>query len=68
MLPPVTLGSGEGHNWWCVMFPPLCLPAVTDSEESAESCESCEVMESMKNGAVLLYLGQKLLYPMLRFA
>ena len=46
----VTLGSGEGHNWWCVMFPPLCLPAVTDSEESAESCESCEVMESMKNG------------------
>lgn len=22
----ITLGSGEGHNWWCVMFPPLCLP------------------------------------------
>lgn len=21
----VVLGSGEGHNWWCVMFPPLCL-------------------------------------------
>lgn len=26
----VTLGRGEGHNWWCVMFPPLCLPAVCD--------------------------------------
>ena len=25
----VTLGSGEGHNWWCVMFPPLCLPAAS---------------------------------------
>ncbi len=23
----VTLGGGEGQNWWCVMFPPLCLPA-----------------------------------------
>lgn len=23
----VTIGSGEGQNWWCVMFPALCLPA-----------------------------------------
>lgn len=21
----LTLGKGEGHNWWCVLFPPLCL-------------------------------------------
>lgn len=21
----ITLGSGNGDNWWCVMFPPLCL-------------------------------------------
>jgi stage II sporulation protein R len=20
----VTIGSGEGQNWWCVLFPPLC--------------------------------------------
>ncbi|MCD8181270.1 MAG: stage II sporulation protein R [Firmicutes bacterium] len=20
----VVLGSGGGHNWWCVMYPPLC--------------------------------------------
>ena len=26
----VVLGSGKGHNWWCVMFPPLCLPAAQD--------------------------------------
>lgn len=26
------LGEGEGKNWWCVMFPPLCLPAVTATE------------------------------------
>ena len=18
------MGSGQGHNWWCVLFPPLC--------------------------------------------
>jgi stage II sporulation protein R len=23
----ITLGSGGGQNWWCVVFPPLCLAA-----------------------------------------
>lgn len=23
----VIIGEGKGHNWWCVMFPPMCLPA-----------------------------------------
>ena len=23
----VVLGEGEGHNWWCIVFPPLCLQA-----------------------------------------
>ena len=23
----ISLGAGTGKNWWCVMFPPLCLPA-----------------------------------------
>lgn len=22
----VIIGSGEGRNWWCVLFPDLCLP------------------------------------------
>lgn len=30
----VILGEGEGHNWWCVMFPPLCLPAATDEMDT----------------------------------
>lgn len=21
----INIGSGEGHNWWCVLYPPLCL-------------------------------------------
>ncbi|MCH5193704.1 MAG: stage II sporulation protein R [Oscillospiraceae bacterium] len=32
----LTIGSAEGKNWWCVMFPPLCLPAVTDTDEALE--------------------------------
>lgn len=24
----VTLGQGRGHNWWCIVFPPVCLAAV----------------------------------------
>ena len=28
----VTLGEGAGKNWWCVVFPSLCLPAATQEE------------------------------------
>lgn len=27
------LGDGAGKNWWCVMFPPLCLPAASESAD-----------------------------------
>ena len=35
----ITLGSGDSHNWWCVMYPSLCVPNacdVTADEETAE--------------------------------
>ncbi len=28
----IEIGSAKGHNWWCVMFPAICLPAVSDNE------------------------------------
>ncbi len=31
----VELGEGRGQNWWCVVFPPLCLGSV--SETAAET-------------------------------
>ena len=31
----VTIGAGAGRNWWCVVFPPLCLGSVT--EQSVET-------------------------------
>ncbi len=33
----VELGEGEGDNWWCVLFPSLCLSAVRGEEESIEA-------------------------------
>lgn len=30
----VTIGNGLGNNWWCVLFPPLCL---IEAEESTET-------------------------------
>lgn len=27
----VIIGEGKGHNWWCVVFPPLCLAATTET-------------------------------------
>lgn len=28
----VTIGSGEGKNWWCVMYPSLCLYTASDAK------------------------------------
>ena len=36
----VVLGEGEGHNWWCIVFPPVCLSAVQSEQvEEAMSVE-----------------------------
>ena len=34
----ITIGAGEGKNWWCVVFPSLCLPATSEGFEEAASC------------------------------
>lgn len=31
----VVLGEGNGKNWWCVMFPLLCLPATDKTNHNA---------------------------------
>ncbi len=32
----VTLGEGKGDNWWCVLFPPLCLVEADESQKDVE--------------------------------
>lgn len=32
----ITIGQAKGKNWWCVMFPPMCLPAASAKDELEE--------------------------------
>ena len=48
----VTIGEGRGRNWWCVVFPPLCLGSVT--EESVEAVAG----EALSDDQVALITGQ----------
>ena len=41
----VVLGSGEGENWWCVMFPPLCVPAATGGITTDDEVELEEYLD-----------------------
>lgn len=38
----LTLGEGEGENWWCVMFPPLCLIDETTEKDGEEEWKTQE--------------------------
>ena len=45
----ITIGEGNGHNWWCVVFPALCVGAtVEDFEETAH----CAGMPDSLTGAL----------------
>ena len=33
----VMIGEAEGQNWWCVLFPPLCLSAATEKSETEDA-------------------------------
>lgn len=35
----VIIGEGEGQNWWCIMFPPLCLDASVSTPKYTEEEE-----------------------------
>ncbi len=32
----VTIGEGKGDNWWCVLFPPLCLLEEENNNDNLE--------------------------------
>lgn len=48
----VVIGEGEGQNWWCVVFPPLCLATVTEEVAAAA------VQAGLTEGQVALITGQ----------
>ena len=43
----IILGKGQGHNWWCVVFPPLCMTSVEDEDAfSGLTSESAKLITS----------------------
>lgn len=32
----VVIGEGAGHNWWCVLFPPMCRTSAVDTSADEE--------------------------------
>ena len=41
----IIIGEGKGKNWWCIMFPPLCLPSATKKDEIISPFLSDEEMD-----------------------
>lgn len=39
----VIIGEGQGKNWWCVLFPPLCMVSSSDQGLSLDSPQNAEV-------------------------
>lgn len=43
----IILGDGKGDNWWCVMFPPLCISEITDTEDYEYTSFFAELWEAI---------------------
>lgn len=59
----VTIGNGEGHNWWCVMYPPLCL-----NGQSAEYTDTDMLKDVIgEEGYEVVVLSQEETVPQIKF-
>lgn len=45
----ITIGSGKGHNWWCVMYPSICVSAAAEQDEKAKQALDDDEYEIIKN-------------------
>lgn len=61
----VSIGAAEGHNWWCVVFPTLCVSTATDWQDTAVSGglteEDVGLMSEADEGYVLRFKCLELL-------
>ena len=68
----IVIGEGEGQNWWCVAFPPLCLGAASQSvEEAAQAgyfdADQTALITGESEGYVLKFKGMELLGELKQF-
>lgn len=46
----ITIGAGKGENWWCVLFPPLCILTFSDESAQAERTDQEDLHRSDPKG------------------
>ncbi len=54
----ITIGKGAGQNWWCVVFPPLCLTAAEEKSEFKKfglSEETIKIITEDSDGYVVKF-------------
>ena len=53
----IQIGEGKGKNWWCVVFPSLCLPATSDGfqDTAVSSGFSDELGDTLASGKNLRF-------------
>lgn len=62
----IKIGSASGHNWWCVMYPPLCLPCACEVEENPDTAavffseKELDIMEQPEKYEVRFAIWDKL--------
>ena len=32
----ITIGNAKGHNWWCVMYPSICISTADEGKDRAK--------------------------------
>lgn len=62
----IVIGEGQGQNWWCVAFPPLCLGAASESVEQATQAgnftpDQAALITGEHGGYVLKFKSMELL-------
>lgn len=47
----ITIGEGEGANWWCVLYPPLCFLDFSNGEATSEGFDENDSKGDVKADA-----------------
>lgn len=45
----ITIGSGNGHNWWCVMYPSICISTEEEQDKKAKEVFDTTQYDIVKN-------------------
>lgn len=62
----VELGKARGHNWWCVVYPSLCLPAAGDDDPLEDYDETERELVTEPEQYVFRFKAEELLQRLFR--